>query len=195
MDHKKIVNEVVEILGASISGSPNEISQVGKWLLALFSFICIPLSFAAITLIESGILIYIGEGSIESWVLWCLSTLPIIGLLLFKPVWNNQIGGTGFFVLLVKMLIVLAWIASVLFIASHFIVSPGTGVEPTDIKLVIDGEEISFNLMRSFVLLGLASLITLAPLVISDRIFPSLRKIEIQNDTSIESSSLDKAST
>jgi len=182
MEHRKIVNEVIETLGASISGSPNEISQAGKWLLSAFSLICIPLSFAAIILIKSGLLIYLGEGSVESWVLWCLSMLPIIGLLLFKPVWNNQVGGTGFFVLVVKMLIILSWISSVLFIASNFILTPGTGIEYSGIKLIIDGKAISFNIARSLILLGLAALITLAPLVISDRIFPNLTKMEIQPD-------------
>lgn len=184
MEHKKIVDEVVNILGASVSGTPNDVNRIGKWLLATFSVVCIPLSFAAIILIKSGLLIYLGMGAVESWVLWCLSALPIIGLLLFKPVWNNQVGGTGFFVLMVKLLIILSWLGSVLFISSYFILNPGTGIEATGIKLIVNKQEIPFDLARSVILVGLSALITLAPLVISDRIFPNLSITDSRSDSS-----------
>lgn len=175
MEQDKITDEVIETISSSVSGKSNEVSTLGAWMLFGFTLIGMILSGASAILIKSGLTVYLGEGFLEFWIMWCISILPIIGLLLFKPVWSNQVGGSNFLISLFKLLSILSWFLAVLFISTHLILTPGQEIQASDIKIIINGSEVSFNSYRAAILIGISALITIAPLLVSDRIFPNVK--------------------
>ena len=164
---QKFFKEAVESV-ETLQGSKVSLTMNGMVILNVIYVICAITSLVCIYLIRKSLIVAISVNAIEPWLIWFVSIIPVCAMILWRLIWNNHIGGDGFFGIILKLMVILCWIFVVFSISLLLILDPGIDIDSFGkIKYLTGATQEMVNVVRNVFLSLFAVIITFAPLLVS----------------------------